>query len=239
MKMPLCQESRWNIRPPHSQTFISSWPVSDRRFTIDQVSISIVLNHIPVRIPPVVKYLRSQNVPSYAPDRLVALLGQPLVAQHLCVVVVHLERTVVYMARVAGGHEEAVMVDIVLTTVYVREHSNRLLSLVREGDLKEVGWHDVKVGQIKLNLRFEIAYTESIVTKLVIVSDGSRQERRTTDKVHLKLTLYTAAGPGLNRKNSRIRGLSSALFDVILTGASWLFAISWPYTKEMGNPSGS
>lgn len=131
-----------------------------------------MLNHIPVRIPPVVKNLRSQNVPSYAPDRLVALLGQPLVAQHLCVIIVHLERTVVYMTGVAGRHEEAVMVDIVLTTVYVREHSNRLLSLVREGDLKEVGWHDVEVCQIKLNLRFEIAYTESIVAKLVIVSNG-------------------------------------------------------------------
>lgn len=116
-------------------------------------------------------------MPSYAPDRLVALLGQPLVAQHLCVVVVHLERAVVYMARVAGGHEEAVMVDIVLTTVYVREHSNRLLGLVRQGDLKEVDWHDVEVRQIKLNLGFKIAYAESIVTKLVNVSNGNRQEQ--------------------------------------------------------------
>lgn len=169
--MLLCQESRWHIRPPYSQTLVTSRPVTDGRFTVYQVSISIVLNHVPVRIPPVVEDLRSQNVSPHAPDRLVALLGQPLVAQHLCVVVVHLERTVVYVARFAGRHEETVVVDVVFTTVYVREHSNRLLSLVGEGNLEEVSWHDVEVCQIKLNLRLKIAYTESIVTKLIIVSN--------------------------------------------------------------------
>lgn len=81
------------------------------------------------------------------------------------------------MARVAGCHEETVMVDVVLTTVYVRKHSNRLLSPVREGDLKEIGGYDVEVYQVKLNLRLKITYTESIVAKLLIFSNGTTRSK--------------------------------------------------------------
>ena len=80
-----------------------------------------MLHHVPRRVPPVVEYLTAQDVPPDAPNRLVPLGGQPLVAQVLRVKVVHLERAVVHVRGGAGGHEEGVVVHGVRAAVDVRE----------------------------------------------------------------------------------------------------------------------
>lgn len=50
-----------------------------------------MLNHVSCGIPPIIKDLTTKNMAANTPDRLVALLSEPLVAQLLCVKVVDLE----------------------------------------------------------------------------------------------------------------------------------------------------
>ena len=59
-----------------------------------------MLYHVPTGIPPVIKDLRAQDVTPDAPDALVPLFGEPLMAQLLGIEIVDLERAVV---DVAGG----------------------------------------------------------------------------------------------------------------------------------------
>ena len=46
------------------------------------------------------------------------------------------------------GHEERVVVDTILPTVDVREHSNVLPGVVRKCDVEVVGGHEVKVPRV-------------------------------------------------------------------------------------------
>ena len=91
-----------------------------------------MLHHVPRRVPPVVEYLTAENVPANAPDRLVLLLRQPLMAEGLRVEVVDLEAAVVHVRTAAAGrerrHEHGVVVDEILAAVDVREHGDVLAS---------------------------------------------------------------------------------------------------------------
>lgn len=86
-----------------------------------------MFHHIPRRIPPVIEYLTSKDMPANTPHALVPLLREPLVAHVLGVVVVHLEGTVVDVRGIAGRHEEGVVVDVCLAAVDVREDANQFL----------------------------------------------------------------------------------------------------------------
>lgn len=71
-----------------------------------------MLDHEAARVPPVVEDLAAQNMSSDAPDALVALLREPLVAQVLRVDVVHLEAAVVHVRAGRAVDEEGVVVDV-------------------------------------------------------------------------------------------------------------------------------
>ncbi|KAF2743047.1 hypothetical protein M011DRAFT_529453 [Sporormia fimetaria CBS 119925] len=67
----LIQKPLRHLRPPNSKTLIPRRAPSDRRLLIHQIPIRIMLHHIPARIPPVIKYLASENMPTDAPHKLI------------------------------------------------------------------------------------------------------------------------------------------------------------------------
>lgn len=56
-----------------------------------KIAIRIMLDHVAGGIPPIVKNLRAQDMTTNAPNRLILLLGKPLVTQCLRVKIVHFE----------------------------------------------------------------------------------------------------------------------------------------------------
>ena len=151
-------------------------PVPHRRLLVDQISVGIMLHHVPCRVPPVVEYLASENVSANAPDRPVLLLRQPLVAEGLGVEVVDLEAAVVRVRFGAGGegrHEHGVVVDQILAPVHVREDGDVLASRAVavgigavQGDVEQVAGDEVEVLGVKGHRRVEVLHAESEVTKL-------------------------------------------------------------------------
>lgn len=97
-----------------------------------------MLDHIPGCVPPIVEYLRSENMPTDTPDRLVVLLAQPLVSEHLRIIIMHLERAMVHVAGLVRAHEKRVVVDVVITAVDVREDGDVFLRAVGLVDVEEV-----------------------------------------------------------------------------------------------------
>ena len=80
-----------------------------------------MLNHVSCCIPPVVEQLRPQDMPSDSPHALISFRSQPLVAQILCVEIMHFKGAVVHMRSLVCGHKESVMVCIARTNVDVGE----------------------------------------------------------------------------------------------------------------------
>ena len=87
----LVQKLLRHLRTPDRQSFMSGGSVSQWRFFVDEVTICIMLNHVARRVPPVIEDLRAEDMPANAPDGLVVLLGEPLVAEGLGVEIVHFE----------------------------------------------------------------------------------------------------------------------------------------------------
>lgn len=84
-----------------------------RIIRIQQIPIDIVLHHEPTRIKPVVKDLTPHDVPPHTPAVLITLVSQPVVAQHLRIVVVRLEAAVMHMWRaIALEKEETVVINL-------------------------------------------------------------------------------------------------------------------------------
>lgn len=102
-----------------------------RIIDIQEISINIMLHHKSTRIKPVVKDLTTHNMPSHAPAVLIALVPQPIMTQHLSVVVVRLEAAVVHVrcAR-ALKEEEAVMINLFGALVETEEDCDILTGLV-------------------------------------------------------------------------------------------------------------
>lgn len=135
---------------------------------IDQIAIGIMLNHITSGIPPVIEDLRAQDMPTDSPDRLIPLLRQPLMSQHLGVVVMHLERAVVHMRRWVGAQEEAVVVDGLLASVDVGEDCDGHFLAGCLFDPEEVGWHDVELVRVELDHCVEVLHAKTEVAELVV-----------------------------------------------------------------------
>jgi hypothetical protein len=114
-----------HLRSPDRKSFMSRRSVPQWSVLVDQVSICIMLNHIPRGVPPVVEYLASEDMSTDAPNRLIALLCKPLMPQSLGVEVMHLEAAVVHVrftTRGKGGQEHCVMIDKILAPIDVCEH---------------------------------------------------------------------------------------------------------------------
>lgn len=110
-------------------------------------------------------------MPADAPDRRVSLLAKPLMAEILCVEIVHLERGVVHVRRRVRRQEERVMVDGHLAAVDVREERDILGLAFTLGPfgrhVEEVGRRDVERARVPLDLRREVTHAEPEVAQLV------------------------------------------------------------------------
>lgn len=165
-KPQLVKKPRRHLRAPDSQRLVASRAVTDRRLVVNNIPVNVVLDHIVGGIPPVVEDLRPEDMPADAPDGVVALLVQPLVPEHLGVVVVHLEGAVVHVAGLVGAHEEGVVVDVVVAAVDVREDGHVLPGAVGLVDVEEVGGHEVEVLQVEVELAGEVLDAEAVVAQL-------------------------------------------------------------------------
>lgn len=52
----------------------------DGRILVHQIPVDVMLHHIAGGIPPIVKDLAAQNVPTYAPYQFIPLFPQPIVS---------------------------------------------------------------------------------------------------------------------------------------------------------------
>lgn len=129
-----------------------------------------MLNHIPRRIPPVIKNLRSQNVPPNAPHSLIPLIRKPLVAQFLGIEVVDLERTVMHVRGWVRGHEKGVVVDVGGAAVDVCEEGDVFLAVGGCGvggvDVKEVAGGDVEGAGVEVDEGVEFGGADAVVAEL-------------------------------------------------------------------------
>lgn len=124
-----------------------------------------MLNHIPSRIPPVVKDLRSEDVPAHTPHRLIFLIGKPLVSKLLSVEIMNLERAMMNMCRRVGADEEAVVVYIVAATINVSEKCDVLLLAILV-DMEEVSRNYVEICGVERDQLVKLLRTESKMPKL-------------------------------------------------------------------------
>lgn len=154
--------------------------VAHGRILIDEIAIGVVLDHEAVDVPPVVEDLGAEDVPADAPDGLVFLLGEPLVAQRLGVEVVHFKGAVVHVLVDVGGQgrqEHGVVVDEALAAVDVGEERDFLAGGlvgfrvdVVEWDVEDVARHDVEVARVPVHSRGEVFHVEAKVAELLLVS---------------------------------------------------------------------
>lgn len=157
-----------------------SGAVSHGSVLIDEITVGVVLDHEAVDVPPVVEDLGAEDVAADAPDGLVLLLLQPLVAERLGVEVVHFERAVVHVlldARCQRREEHRVVVDQVLSPVDVCEQRHflarwciRLRVDVLEWHVQDVARHDVEMSRVPVHGGWEVGDIETEVAELGVVS---------------------------------------------------------------------
>lgn len=197
------QERSRHIGSPNGQRLISSGTVSDRRLVSHQVPICIMLNHVTSRVPPVVKDLGTENMPSHTPHRLVSLPCEPIVPQLLGIEVVNFKGAVVNMRSLVRAHEEGMVVNGVASLVDVGKHCD-VDFLAVFFHVEEIARDEVEIPGIEVKHGREVLYAVSEVAKLLLSDNESCFWRL------LDYTLCTGAGPTLNRWNFRRRGLSAS-----------------------------
>jgi len=115
---------------------------------------------------PVVEYLAPQNVSSYSPNTLPALLGKPLMTDQLCVKIFDLERGVMQVRllhlRWRTLHEEDVVICVLIATVQMHERHD--VDIGEIPMVKDIGWHKIEVVRVPLELCVELAVNISKVT---------------------------------------------------------------------------
>lgn len=101
------------------------------------------------------------------PDRLVAFLFQPLVAEILRVKVVHLERTVVHVICLVRAQKEAVMINKLHSSIDVSEQRHVLPRGTAVGLYPEkVRRDDIEVVGVELDLCCEVLHAQTVMTEL-------------------------------------------------------------------------
>lgn len=132
---------------------------------------------------------RSKDMSANSPHTGVLLPCQPLVAQMLRVVIMHLERAVMHVCSRISRHEERVVVDRVRAAVNVHENGYlfsattvdrvgfaiRVCTGVWRRDIEEVSGREIEVPRIPLDLLFEIQHAQPVVPKLVHCSRTRRK----------------------------------------------------------------
>lgn len=102
-------------------------------------------------------------------------------AQQLRIEIVDLKRRVMDMTCRVEAHKERMMVHVFLTQVDMCEEADFLPSVcfVGRGHVHEVRWDQVEIAGVKLNLFLEVLHAQTVVSKLVPVSNGmaSRNKR--------------------------------------------------------------
>lgn len=159
------KKPRRNFRPPNRQRFIPCRTVSNRRLAVYQVAICVMLNHVIIWVPPVVKNLRAQNVPTNAPYRPITLLDQVLMAQLLCIKIVDLKGAMVHMRSCSCAHKKTVVVNQFFAAINVgkKGHNPPWRVIV---NIEKVTRHKIKVSNIKVKLLLEVLDAKSVVPKL-------------------------------------------------------------------------
>lgn len=84
---------------------------------VQEIAVDIVLEDEARGVEPVIEYLAAHYVPAHAPAVLVAVLPEPVVAQHLGVEIMRLEGGVVHVILGAFEEEETVMVYKLIASV--------------------------------------------------------------------------------------------------------------------------
>ena len=225
---PLLQERLRHFRAPNRQPFMFCRLIPHRSILIDKVSISIMLDHEPGDIPPIVEDLTAQDMPSDTPYRIILLLLEPLVTENLSIEIVDFVRRMmnVFLLTInRSRHEEGMVVDRSLTTVDGAKEGDFLAAGFASfgvdlffRDVENVGWVEVEVLGVPSHLGGEVVDIDAEMAEL---EEGFRQLRCTRGK-SLGLTLWTAAGPGSYLWNFFTLGLSVSSFNNILAG----FALS-------------
>lgn len=102
-----------------------------RIIDVQQISINVMLHHEPAGIKPVVKDLTTHNMPSHTPTVLIALVPQPIMTQHLGIVVVRLKAAVVHVRCAwALKEEETVVINLFSALVETEKDCNVFTGLV-------------------------------------------------------------------------------------------------------------
>ncbi len=93
-----------------------------RRFgLVQEIAVDVVLEDEARRVEPIIEYLAAHYVPAHAPAVLVAVLPEPVVAQHLGVEIVRLEGRMMHVVLGALEEEEAVMIYKLIASVQAEE----------------------------------------------------------------------------------------------------------------------
>ena len=163
----LFQKPRWDFRSPNSEGLVPRWAISNRCLVINEISIRVMLDHIPSSVPPVIKDLRAQNVSANAPHRLIILVGKPLVTKFLGVKVMNLKRAMVDMRCCILAHEEAVVVHIIGTAIDVSKKRHVLLLAILL-QVEEVSWNNVEVCGVEGDQVVKLLRANTKVSKLLI-----------------------------------------------------------------------
>lgn len=141
----------------------------DRGFLVDHISVNVMFDHESIHVPPVVKDLGAEDVPTQTPDELVSFLHQPVVAHGLRVHVVDLEAAVVDVRRLLSRGEldakQRVVVDQIVAAVDVGEHSHVDRLTVRVG-VENIGRNKVEVFGVKVHHGVKVVYDKTIVAEL-------------------------------------------------------------------------
>lgn len=151
---------------------------------VKQVAIHIMFHDEFAWIKPIIKDLTPHDVSPDPPAVFVPLVTQPIVTQYLRVKVVGLEATVMNMRCTRSfKKEEAVMVDLFVTTVEPEKDSYILTGII----VDELGWEEVEVCRIELVALFKVGHTHAKVTQLV---HGSRSFLESLSLIHISVLFF-------------------------------------------------
>lgn len=130
-----------------------------------------MLDHVTSRVPPVIEDLRTEDMTSHSPHRLVPLSCQPVVSQLLGIEVVNFEGAVVHMRGLVCAHEEGVVVNGIASPIDVgKDCYVQFLAVLFH--VEEVTRDKVEIPGVEVKHGWEVLYTVSKVAELLLLDYG-------------------------------------------------------------------
>ena len=130
-----------------------------------------MLDHVTSRVPPLVEDMRTEDMPSHSPHRLVPLSCQPVVSQLLGIEVVNFKGAMMYMRGLVCAHEEGMVVNGVASPIDVSEHCYvHFLTILFH--VEEVTRDEVEIPGVEVKHGWEVLYTVSKVAELLLSDYG-------------------------------------------------------------------